>query len=110
MDISVEAAGAGLCAAGMLGAWIFLKGKASPPYEKFNIPVGKVSKLYVYPIKSCHRIEVKSVECWKRGLKYDRSLVCVYVSSFLAEKYRHLLHGRYFEKNRECCMHRYVYW
>ncbi len=75
MDISVEAAWVGLCAAGMIGGWIFFKGKATPPYEEqFKIPVGRVSKLYVYPIKSCHRIEVTSVECWKRGLKYDRYL------------------------------------
>ena len=34
--------------------------------------VGEVTQLYVYPIKSCHRIELKQSECNKRGLKYDR--------------------------------------
>ncbi len=35
-------------------------------------PVAKVSKLYMYPVKSCHRIEVHSSNVFKRGLLYDR--------------------------------------
>ena len=34
--------------------------------------VAEVTQLYVYPIKSCHRIELKESDCNKRGLKYDR--------------------------------------
>ena len=34
--------------------------------------VGEVTQLYVYPLKSCHRIELKQSDCNKRGLKYDR--------------------------------------
>ncbi len=65
--------GVGLGVAGMLGAWLYFKGRVTPPYEElFKIPVGKVSKLYVYPVKSCRRIEVESIDCWTRGLKYDR--------------------------------------
>ncbi len=35
-------------------------------------PVAKVSKLYVYPVKSCHRIEIDSTDVFKRGVLYDR--------------------------------------
>ena len=63
----------GLGAVGMAAAWVLLRGKATPPYaDLFSKPVAKVSKLYVYPVKSCHRIEVESIQCLKRGLKYDR--------------------------------------
>lgn len=74
MDVDVSTGlGLGLCATGIVGAWLYLRGKATAPYEElFRCPVAKVAKLYVYPIKSCHRIEVENVECWKRGLKYDR--------------------------------------
>ena len=70
---SGTAVGLGLCAAAMAASWAFLRGKATPPYsELFQKPVAKVKKLYVYPVKSCHRIEVESSECWTRGLRYDR--------------------------------------
>ena len=73
MECSIEGAGAALCVAGMAGAWLYLRGGATSPYqEQFTSPVARVSKLYVYPVKSCHRVQVDSVECWKRGLKYDR--------------------------------------
>ena len=47
---------------------VYLWRKWSSPKRK----VGEVTQLYVYPIKSCHRIELKESECNKRGLKYDR--------------------------------------
>ena len=74
MDLSsYGSVGAALYAAGMVGAWLYLRGRATPPYEElFQTPVAKVSKLYLYPVKSCHRMQVDSIECWKRGLKYDR--------------------------------------
>ncbi len=73
MDTDRVAVGLGVCAAGLATAWICLRGKATPPYQDlFNIPVARVSKLYVYPVKSCHRIEVEAIKCRKRGLKYDR--------------------------------------
>ena len=72
--VSTASVGAGLCVAGMVSAWFLLRGKtnASIPAPICNVPVAKVSKLYVYPVKSCHRIEVESINCLKRGLKYDR--------------------------------------
>lgn len=70
---SGTAVGLAVCAVGMVAAWVFFRGKATSPYsELFQKPVAKVSKLYVYPVKSCHRIEVESSECWTRGLRYDR--------------------------------------
>ncbi len=62
----------GLFSAGAAGAWLWLRGKATHKELVYNIPVAKVSKLYVYPVKSCHRIEVDSVQCLKRGLRFDR--------------------------------------
>ena len=64
--------GVGLCAAGAVGIWYLLRGRATSNVALYNIPVAKVAKLHVYPVKSCHRIEVDTVECLKRGLKYDR--------------------------------------
>ena len=74
MDLSnYGGLGVALYAAGVAGAWLYLRGRATPPYqEQFQRPVATVSKLYLYPVKSCHRVEVDSIECWKRGLKYDR--------------------------------------
>ena len=53
--------------AAVVGVFLWRKWSSSPR-EK----VGEVTQLYVYPIKSCHRIELKQSECNKRGLKYDR--------------------------------------
>ena len=73
MELDSTGLGLGVCAAGLVAAWFCLRGQATPPYKDlFDTPVATVSKLYVYPVKSCHRIEVESAECWKRGLKYDR--------------------------------------
>ena len=47
---------------------VYLWRKWSSPKRK----VGEVTQMYVYPIKSCHRIGLKESECNKRGLKYDR--------------------------------------
>ena len=76
LSMSRSALGVAICATGALGAWLYLRGGATSPYqEQFTSPVARVSKLYVYPVKSCHRVQVDSVECWKRGLKYDRWLL-----------------------------------
>ena len=37
-------------------------------------PVGKVSSLYIYPIKSCHRVEVDEGYCDALGLKSGSNL------------------------------------
>ena len=34
--------------------------------------VGVVSKMYLYPVKSCKGIPITSGECTSRGLRYDR--------------------------------------
>jgi hypothetical protein len=69
-------AGLGLCAAGLVATWACLRGKATTaatPYKDLlDTEAARVTKLYVYPVKSCHRIELESAELWKRGLKYDR--------------------------------------
>ena len=71
MDQSRSAIGVAICAAGVVGAWLVLRGSATHSCQE-KTPVAKVSKLYLYPVKSCHRMQVDSVECLKRGLKYDR--------------------------------------
>ena len=45
-----------------------------PDASIFQRRVAKVAKLYVYPVKSCHRIELPVTQCGVRGLKYDRYL------------------------------------
>lgn len=40
--------------------------------EEFDIPVARVDKMCVYPVKSTHRMELESSDCLARGLKYDR--------------------------------------
>ena len=40
--------------------------------EEFDIPVARVDKMFVYPLKSAHRVELESSDCLLRGLKYDR--------------------------------------
>lgn len=46
--------------------------KLSVKAEDFDVPVARVDKLCVYPIKSTHPLEVNSTECLIRGLKNDR--------------------------------------
>lgn len=40
--------------------------------EEFDIPVARVDKMCVYPLKSAYRVELESSDCLVRGLKYDR--------------------------------------
>ena len=40
--------------------------------EDFDIPVARVDKLWIYPVKSTHRLELDSSDCLARGLKHDR--------------------------------------
>ena len=47
-------------------------GEEPPDASIFQRRVAKVAKLYVYPVKSCHRIELPVTQCGVRGLKYDR--------------------------------------
>ena len=70
----------GLGAVGAAGMWWWLRGRvvsapqSLPDPESFKTPVAKVAKLYLYPVKSCHRIELESSKCLTRGLKYDRQV------------------------------------
>ena len=34
--------------------------------------VGRVSGLFVYPVKSCKGIRVRDIKCFKEGMEYDR--------------------------------------
>ena len=34
--------------------------------------VGRVSGLFVYPVKSCKGIRMDNVKCFKEGMEYDR--------------------------------------
>jgi len=34
--------------------------------------VGRVSDLFIYPVKSCKGIRVDDVKCFKEGMEYDR--------------------------------------
>ena len=34
--------------------------------------VGRVSGLFIYPVKSCKRIRVHDVKCFREGMEYDR--------------------------------------
>ena len=34
--------------------------------------VGRVSDLFIYPVKSCKRIRVDDVKCFKEGMQFDR--------------------------------------
>ena len=61
--VGVSAAGV----AGVIGVYLWRKWSSSSRRK-----VAEVTQLYVYPIKSCHRIELKESDCNKRGLKYDR--------------------------------------
>jgi len=54
--------------AAVVGVFLWRKWNTASSDRK----VAEVTHLYVYPIKSCHRIEVTQSECNKRGLKYDR--------------------------------------
>ena len=79
MDVSPQALGVGVGFATSALLWWLLRGKLKQAKTKpsaspfaYVIPVAKVTKLYIYPVKSCHRIEVDSTDCFKRGLKYDR--------------------------------------
>ena len=73
MEFDATGVGLGLCAAGLVATWACLRGKTTASSKDlFDTPVARVTKLYVYPVKSCHRIELESHELWKRGLKYDR--------------------------------------
>lgn len=42
--------------------------------EDLCIPVGTVDKLWNYPLKSAHRVDLEEIQCTKRGFKHDRSL------------------------------------
>ncbi len=84
MDIiSPQALGVGSGIAASTLLWWLLRGKVEesspdmpPSYPAaYLTPVAKVSKLCIYPVKSCHRIEVDSTDVFKRGLLYDRCIL-----------------------------------
>ena len=63
--------------AGALALWWLWKARDGgererPDPSSFQRPVGKVAKLYIYPVKSCGRVELSTARCGVRGLKYDR--------------------------------------
>ena len=40
--------------------------------KRFYKEVGRVSDLFIYPVKSCKGIRVNDVKCFKEGMEYDR--------------------------------------
>lgn len=67
----------GLGTAGALALWWLWGGQKGnkeevPDPAVFQRRIANVAKLYVYPVKSCHRIELPTAHCGIRGLKYDR--------------------------------------
>lgn len=40
-----------------------------------DVPVATVQHLWLYPLKSCHRVQVNETECLQRGLKNDRYII-----------------------------------
>lgn len=34
--------------------------------------IGRVSELFIYPVKSCKGIRVDEVKCFKEGMEFDR--------------------------------------
>ena len=75
----------GLGVATGLGLWWWMTRRADledalatvPPAplqigQALDTPVAQVAKVYLYPLKSGHRIEIESAECLVRGLQYDR--------------------------------------
>lgn len=60
--VGVTAAGT----AAVVGVYLWRK------WTRSSAKVAEVTQLYLYPIKSCHRVELKESQCNKRGLKYDR--------------------------------------
>lgn len=50
------------------------KSRASRP-EDFTMPVAIVEQLWLYPLKSAHRLEVNEIECLARGFRNDRCWV-----------------------------------
>lgn len=80
----------GLGVATGLGLWWWMTRRADledalatvPPAplqigQALDTPVAQVAKVYLYPLKSGHRIEIESAECLVRGLQYDRCWVVV---------------------------------
>lgn len=69
--------GAGAVVAAGLALWWYHQKRKSPKKrqskpEDFPVPVGRVANLWVYPLKSGHRLEVEEADCLARGLKNDR--------------------------------------
>ncbi len=64
----------GVGAAGLAATWFAFRGKAVQLEDIYSVPVARIKKIYLYPFKSCHGIEIQSSDCLKRGLKYDRYL------------------------------------
>ena len=68
----------GAASAGALALWWLWQqqGRSSSEVQRdlsdFQRPVARVSKLWMYPIKSCKAVELTSAQCGVRGLKYDR--------------------------------------
>ena len=59
---------AAVAVVGLGAVWWYKKRKARRYYR----PVGVVSGLNVYPIKSCKGITLQEASCLQMGIKYDR--------------------------------------
>jgi uncharacterized protein YcbX len=69
----------GAASAGALALWWLWQRRSETPLDlsAFQRPVARVSKLWLYPVKSCKGVELTSAQLGVRGLKYDRSWVIV---------------------------------
>jgi len=56
-----------LAVAGLAALWWQRKERRQTYKE-----VGRVSELFIYPVKSCKGIRVAEVNCFKEGMEYDR--------------------------------------
>ena len=61
-------------------AWWWYRKKT--PTELVFKPVGKLSTIFIHPIKSCRGQEVTMAECTPTGLRGDNGLFDRYVRSF----------------------------
>ena len=59
----------GLPALGLAGlAALWWQRERKKTYQE----VGRVTELFIYPVKSCRGIPVENVKCFKEGMEFDR--------------------------------------
>ena len=54
--------------ASLAALWWKKKGEKKRTYEE----MGRVSELFIYPVKSCKGIRVTEAKCFKEGMEFDR--------------------------------------